>query len=73
MSVDFHPGQFNVINSDKENVVKNTIKNLSEQVEIFEALNYKEDKMVIHIGEDLGGKEEATKRFIYNIYSSQTE
>lgn len=67
MRVDFHPDQFNVINSDKENVVKNTIRNLSEQVDIFEALNYKEGKMVIHIGGALGGKEKAIKRFIDNI------
>ncbi|WP_042273128.1 UV DNA damage repair endonuclease UvsE [[Clostridium] dakarense] len=67
MRVDFHPDQFNVINSDKDNVVKNTIRNLNEKVDIFEELNYKEGKMVIHIGGGLGGKEKAIQRFICNV------
>lgn len=67
MRVDTHPDQFNVINSDKDEVVENTIRNLSRQVEWFEDLNYPEGKMVIHVGGATGGKEAALKRFVDNF------
>ena len=67
MRVDTHPDQFNVINSAKEEVVQNTIRNLSRQVEWFEDLNYPEGKMVIHVGGATGGKEAALKRFVDNF------
>ena len=67
LRVDAHPDQFNVINSDKESVVENTLKNLNMQVDLFEAMNYEDGKMVIHIGSAKGGKEIASQRFIENI------
>ena len=67
LRVDAHPDQFNVINSDKESVVENTIKTLNMQVDLFEAMNYKDGKMVIHIGGAKGGKEVAAQRFIDNL------
>ncbi|HSQ87781.1 UV DNA damage repair endonuclease UvsE [Romboutsia sp.] len=67
MRVDTHPDQFNVINSDKESVVQNTIRNLNINVNLFEDMNYEDGKMVIHIGGAKGGKEEAIKRFIDNL------
>ncbi len=67
LRVDAHPDQFNVINSDKEIVVENTIKTLSMQVDLFEAMNYEEGKMVIHIGGAKGGKDIAAQRFINNL------
>jgi len=67
LRVDAHPDQFNVINSDKESVVENTLTNLNMQVDLFEAMNYEDGKMVIHIGGAKGGKEIASQRFIENI------
>lgn len=67
MRVDTHPDQFNVINSDKESVVQNTIRNLNVNVNLFEDMNYEDGKMVIHIGGAKGGKDEAIKRFIKNL------
>lgn len=67
LRIDSHPDQFNVINSIKENVVENTIKSLKFQSQIFEDINYKEGKMVIHIGSSQGGKEESIERFINNL------
>ncbi|KLE15260.1 UV DNA damage repair endonuclease UvsE [Clostridium sp. C8] len=64
MRVDTHPDEFNVINSNNPKVVENTLKNLMRQVDWFEDMNYKEGKMVIHIGGATGGKEDAIKRFI---------
>lgn len=67
MRVDTHPDEFNVINSVNPKVVENSIINLSRQVEWFEDMDYKEGKMVIHVGGATGGKEEALKRFKENF------
>ncbi|OPJ57017.1 UV DNA damage repair endonuclease UvsE [Alkalithermobacter paradoxus] len=67
MRVDTHPDQFNVINSTKEDVVENTKNTLLSHVNLFEDMNYKHGKMVIHVGSAQGGKEEAIKRFITNF------
>ena len=67
MRVDTHPDEFNVINSINPKVVENTLINLSRQVEWFEDMNYKDGKMVIHIGGATGGKEVSLKRFIDNF------
>ena len=67
MRVDSHPDQFNVINSDRESVVENTIKTLNMQVDLFEAMDNEEGKLVIHIGGAKGGKEVAINRFIENL------
>ena len=67
LRVDAHPDQFNVINSDKDSVVENTLKTLNMQVDLFEAMKYDEGKMVIHIGGAKGGKDIASQRFIKNL------
>lgn len=67
LSVDAHPDQFNVINSDRESVVENTLRTLNMQVDLFEAMNYEQGKLVIHIGGAEGGKDIALDRFINNL------
>lgn len=67
LRVDAHPDQFNVINSDRECVVENTLRNLNMQVNLFEAMNYKDGKMVIHVGSSKGGKDITSQRFIENL------
>lgn len=67
MRVDTHPDQFNVINSVKDEVVKNTERNLIHHVRLFEDINYSLGKMVLHIGSAEGGKEKAMERFITNF------
>lgn len=67
LSVDAHPDQFNVINSDRESVVENTLRTLNMQVDLFEAMNYEQGKLVIHIGGAKGGKDIALDRFINNL------
>ena len=60
MRVDTHPDQFNVINSANDEVVKNTIKNLTtRQVELVEDYGLSNERMVIHVGGATGGKESA--------------
>lgn len=67
LRVDTHPDQFNVINSDRESVVENTLRTLNMQVDLFEAMNYEQGKLVIHIGGAKGGKDIALDRFINNL------
>lgn len=67
LRVDAHPDQFNVINSDRESVVENTLRTLNMQVDLFEAMNYEQGKLVIHIGGVKGGKDIALDRFINNL------
>ena len=67
MRVDTHPDEFNVINSTNPKVVESCIINLTKQLEWFEDMNYKDGKMVIHVGGATGGKEEALKRFVTNF------
>ncbi|MDD6794775.1 MAG: UV DNA damage repair endonuclease UvsE [Clostridiaceae bacterium] len=73
MRVDTHPDQFNVINSTNEEVVKNTITSLLHQSELFQDLNYKNGKMVIHVGGAAGGKDSGLERFIENFRKLPSE
>ena len=45
MRVDFHPDQFNVINSVKDKVVKDTIRNLNHAVDLYDLMEYDEGKL----------------------------
>lgn len=66
MRVDTHPDQFNVLNSTKDEVIENSIRNLFSHVHLFEDLQYPDGKMVLHIGSAQGGKEDSINRFIKN-------
>jgi UV DNA damage endonuclease len=67
LRVDTHPDEFNVINSTKEEVVKNTLRNLLVHQHLFEDLNYAHGKMVIHLGGAEGGKDAGLKRLVANL------
>ncbi|WP_455538692.1 UV DNA damage repair endonuclease UvsE [Terrisporobacter sp.] len=67
MRIDFHPDQFNVINSVKDKVVDDTIRNLNHAVDLYDLMEYDEGKLVIHVGSSAGGKEESIERFIKNL------
>jgi UV DNA damage endonuclease len=66
LRVDTHPNEFNVINSAKPAVVESSIRNLWFHVHLFEDIDYKLGKMVLHVGSSEGGKDAAIKRFIDN-------
>ena len=66
MRLDAHPDQFNVINSVKDNVVQDTLRNLNHAVDLFELMKYDAGKLVIHTGSSAGGKDESIHRFISN-------
>ena len=67
MRIDFHPDQFNVVNSIKENVVKDTLRNLNHAVDLYDLMDYDDGKLVIHVGSSAGGKEDSINRFIDNF------
>lgn len=62
-----HQDQFNVINSVKDKVIEDTIRNLNHEVDLYDLMEYDEGKLVIHVGSSAGGKEESIKRFITNL------
>lgn len=67
MRIDFHPDQFNVINSVKENVIQDTMRNLNHAIDLYDLMNYEEGKLVLHTGSSAGGKEKSINRFINNF------
>lgn len=67
MRVDTHPDQFNVINSEREEVVEATKRNLFFHANLFNDMDYSMGKMVLHIGSAEGGKDKAIERFIANF------
>lgn len=67
MRIDFHPDQFNVINSVKDKVIEDTIRNLNHAVDLYDLMDYEDGKLIIHVGSSAGGKEESINRFIDNV------
>ena len=70
--VDFHPDEFCVINSVKEEVKKNTLEILKYHYNILEALNIKNKVLIVHIGSNVFGKEKSIQRFINTFNSYPT-
>lgn len=66
----FHPGQFNILTSDKKNVVQNTVKELNQHAEIMDLMGLPQTHNAainIHVGGVYGEKENAISRFINNF------
>ncbi len=65
--VTMHPGQYTVINSPKDEVVKNSIEELRYHTKFLNSLNCdNSSKIVLHIGGVYSNKEKAIERFISN-------
>lgn len=65
MRVSMHPGQYTVINSPREEVVTNAVKDLEYHTAFLDSLNVnKECKIILHIGGVYGDKDAAINRFI---------
>lgn len=66
----FHPGQFNVLLSPHENIVKNTIKELSFHAAVMDIMDLPRSayaKINIHLGGAYGDKVAAMERFCTNF------
>lgn len=64
MRVDFHPDQFCVLNSVKEEVVLNSIEILKYHYRVLEALHIENKVIVLHVGSNTFGKKNSLTRFI---------
>ena len=67
----FHPGPFNILTSDKEKVVQNTIKDLTIHGETMDLLGMPRTpyaKINIHVGATYGDKTSALARFCKNFH-----
>ncbi|AYE33478.1 UV DNA damage repair endonuclease UvsE [Clostridium septicum] len=68
MRVSMHPGQYTVINSPKEDVVKKSILDLQYHAKFLDSLGIDSShKIILHIGGVYGDKELAIKRFM-NVF-----
>lgn len=63
--ISMHPGQYTVLNSPKEEVVDNSIRELRYHADLLDLLCKKSD-IILHIGGVYGDKESAMSRFVEN-------
>lgn len=67
LRVSMHPGQYTVLNSPNEEVVKRTIADLEYHARVLEALGTdSRHKIILHIGGIYKDKKEAAERFMLN-------
>jgi UV DNA damage endonuclease len=67
MRVSMHPGQYTVLNSNREEVVERAVEDLNYHTEFLDALKVDQShKIILHIGGVYGDKEAAKKRFVEN-------
>lgn len=68
MRVSMHPGQYTVLNSPKEDVVKRAIEDLNYHNRVLDSLGVDMDsKIILHIGGVYNNKEKAINNFIENF------
>lgn len=76
MRVSMHPGQYTVLNSPKEDVVKKAVSDLEYHALFLDSLQVDcSNKLVLHVGGAYGNKSEAINRFCnnYNKLSSSVK
>ena len=65
MRISMHPGQYTLLNSIKEEVIENSIKDLEYHTDILDLMNMDSSaKIQIHVGGVYGDKKSAISRFI---------
>jgi UV DNA damage endonuclease len=70
LRVSMHPGQYTVLNSPDESVVKRAVDDLNYHAKVLDALKTgPESKIVLHVGGIYGDKVQAIKRFKENYLS----
>lgn len=63
--ITMHPGQYTVLNSKSDKVVKNSIKELKYHIDVLELLGLNsEAKIITHVGGVYGDKKNSINRFI---------
>jgi len=68
MRLTMHPAQFNVLSSPNQNVIDNTLRDLTYQCEILDRMGLDQNSvMVVHGGGTYGNKQAALQRLSENI------
>ena len=68
MRVSMHPGQYTVLNAEKEEIVVKAIKDLEYHARFLDSLGVdSSNKIILHIGGGYGDKSAAINRFIENF------
>lgn len=68
MRVSMHPGQYTVLNSPRQDVVKRAVEDLNYHNKVLDSLGVDiESKIILHIGGVYNNKEKATRNFIDNF------
>ncbi|MCB2292109.1 UV DNA damage repair endonuclease UvsE [Clostridium algoriphilum] len=68
MRVSMHPGQYTVLNAEKEEIVENAIKDLEYHTRLLDSLGVdSSNKIILHIGGGYGDKTASMDRFIKNF------
>jgi UV DNA damage endonuclease len=68
MRVSMHPGQYTVLNAEKEDIVAKAIKDLEYHARFLDSLGVDgSNKIILHIGGAYGDKDAAINRFIENF------
>lgn len=68
--ISMHPGQFTLLNSPRQSIVEQSIRELDWHCRFLEALNLNEEaKVQIHVGGVYGDKEKAKNNFMINYIS----
>lgn len=68
MRVSMHPGQYTVLNAEKEEIVVKAIKELEYHARLLDSLGVdSSNKIILHIGGGYGDKNTAINRFIDNF------
>lgn len=67
MRFSMHPGQYSVLNSPDERIVRNAVRDIEYHADVLGLLAPDNGKIVLHIGGVYGDKEAAKKRFVSNF------
>ncbi len=67
LRVDFHPSEYCVLNSVKEEVVQASMEILKYHYHLLECLKIKDKVLIVHIGSNAFGKKNSLTRFIHNF------
>ncbi|MFO7810071.1 MAG: UV DNA damage repair endonuclease UvsE, partial [Candidatus Delongbacteria bacterium] len=67
MRFSMHPGQYSVLNSPDDKVVKNALRDIEYHAEVLNLISPEKGNIVIHVGGVYGDKVSAKKRFIQNF------
>ncbi|MDX1530166.1 MAG: UV DNA damage repair endonuclease UvsE [Rhodothermales bacterium] len=67
MRVSSHPGQYTVLNSPREEVVADSVKELDHQAKLLRLIDPVQGTLTLHVGGAYGDKPAAVERFAANV------